>query len=524
MIRDRYDRLAGGKIALMLLLNLAISNAQVPKSTSGHPYDTFMKIPDSTELKCPAYKAPDWLKDAVIVEIPIRGFNVPGYNNPEKWKSKFGDGTYLSVIDKLDFLREFGVNVICLYTVYWNTPGTNLYAIRHDAADPDLGTLDDIRTLVKSAHEKGIRVLSNTNHYGVDQSSPMIGEHPDWFLPIRYNLYGQRVFDLNNPEVVNYIIDTHVWWCTEVGLDGWRIDIAHETYRKYIWDSILVKCNRSGKQILLATEGVHLEGHIRGVGWSKYPPSIDMEDPFSGWENPKAEYGSMKSFSGSAESDPYDVKDISSQNTKTPFAYNCDPEKYAREGAYNIQGSRYLFGYNLMFAPFVPWMMAGELFNATHLAVPGLLNHRLNGKLLHSYINWDDIKNQQDVIHDFMKIAGIRISQKDIFHNNRYETNLVNVPFDAEPYINVKPYARFIPGKKALIVVGNNNIEEDVTFRLHLPLDKMDLAGNRQYLLTDLWNDSTSVCTAEQLADSRITVPRDKTPGGGVRVLLIAPK
>jgi hypothetical protein len=510
--------------SLILFIGQGLVWSQTTQIHSSERDDTFMKWPDPSALQCPAYNAPDWLRDAVIVEVPIRGFNHPDYNHTDVWENEFGSASYLSVIEKLDFLKELGVNVICLYSIYNNTPGTNLYAIRHHESNPDLGTLDDIKTLVDQAHLKGIYVISNTNHYGVDQTSPMINEHPDWFLPKENHLYGQRVFDVNNPDVVQYIIDTHTWWCTEMDLDGWRIDIAHETYRKYIWDPVLRACYAKGKQILLATEGVHLEGHIRGAGWSDFPDSRDMEDPLFSWERPEAEYGSMKDFCNFTKADPYHVKDISSHNSKTPCAYNYNPDECPREGAYHVQGSRYLFGHNLLFAPFVPWMMVGELFNATHLAVPGLLNHGLNGKMLHSYIDWDDINEQQDVIADFTRIAQIRNNNKDIFHNNRYETNLLNIPFDSEPYSNVKPYARFIPGEKAIIVVGNKHINQDVTVRLEIPLGKLGLDGAEKFTFTDLWNNRTWTQNAEQLKDFMIEVPKDKSPGGGVRAILIVPK
>ncbi len=486
--------------------------------------DSFMKWPEPSEFQNPAYPAPDWLRDAVILEVPIRSFNHPDFSNSDQWENKFGNASYLSIIGKLDFLKELGVNVICLYSVYYNTPGTNLYAIRHHEANPDLGTLDDIKTLINKAHQMGFHVISNTNHYGVDQTSPMITEHPDWFIPKEYNLYGQRVFDVSNPEVVKYIIDTHTWWCTEIGLDGWRIDIAHETYRKYIWDPILKSCFARGKQILLSTEGVHLDGHIRGAGWSEFPVSRDMEDPLFSWENPEAEYGSMKSFTNISTEDPYRVKDISSHNSKTPCAYNYNPGECPREGAYQVKGSRFLFGHNLIFAPFVPWMMHGELFNATHLVVPGLLNHRLNGKLLHSYLDWNDIDEQQDVISDFKRIINIRMNHKDIFHNNWHETNLINVPFTSNPYSNVKPYARFIPGEKAIIVVGNNNTVKDVTFRLQISPGKLGFSDEKEFTVTDLWTNSEKTVRVERLSDYPIVVPKDKSPGGGVRVILVTKK
>lgn len=509
-------------IAVCLSTTIGLSQSLSKKKISNE--DSFMKWPEPSEFQDPAYPAPDWLRDAVILEVPIRAFNHPDYKNNQLWENEFGDASFLSIIEKLEFIKELGVNVICLYTVYHHTPGTNLYAIRHHESNPELGTLDDIKMLIDKAHKMGVHVISNTNHYGVDQTSPMIEEHPDWFIPKEKHLYGQRVFDLNNSEVVKYIIDTHSWWCTEIGLDGWRIDIAHETYRKYIWDPVLEACYSKNKPILLATEGKHLDNHIRGAGWSYFPPSRDMEDPKFSWESPAAEYGSLKGFHNTDVEDPYRVKDISSHNSKTPCAHNYDPEKYPREGAYNIKGSRYLFSHNLLFAPFVPWMMAGELFNATHLVVPGLLNHGINGKLLHAYLDWDDVNEQQDVIKDFIRIVNIRKNHTDIFHNNSYETNLMNVPSTATPYSNVRPYVRFIPGEKAIVVIGNNDTEHDITFNLRIPLKRLGFDNEQEYTVTDLWTGNKKNLRADQLADYSVMVPKDKSPGGGVRTILVTKK
>ncbi len=482
--------------------------------------DSFMQFPDNSEFQDPLYPAPDWLKNAVIVEIPIRAFNHPDYNNPQNWENESGDASYLSIIEKLDFLKELGVNVICLYTVYYHTPGTNLYALRHHEADPTLGSIDDIKTLINTAHDKDIKVISNTNHYGVAQTSPMITEHPDWFIDKEYDLFGQRVFDLNNPDVVKYIIDTHAWWCTEVGLDGWRIDVAGRAYRKYIWDSILEKSVSKGKQLLLATENVHLDGHIRGAGWRSFQVSMDMENPQANWQVRKSRFV-LKDYMNITAEDPYVLKDISSHNSMVPCPYNYDQDTCYREGAYQIQGSGFLFGHNLMFAPFVPWMMVGDLFNATHFGVPGVMHHRLRGKLLHSYIDWDDLEEQEWVINDFKKISSIRHDHNDIFHNNWHEAQLINIPSTSDPESLVKPYARFIPGEKAAIVLGNNDIEQDITFRLKIPLEELGFGDNEEMLVTDLWDGIVETVSVEQLGDIQITVPRDKSPGGGVRVLLL---
>jgi len=503
-----------------IVILLSLLNIYGCKTDTRESGDSFMEFPDTSEFQDPLYPAPDWLRDAVIVEIPIRAFNHPDYKNPQNWENKCGNASYLSIMEKLDFLKEMGVNVLCLYTIYYHTPGTNLYALRHHEADPTLGSIDDIKMLIEIAHRKGFKVISNTNHYGVAQSSPMIEEHPDWFIDKEFDLFGQRVFDLNNPEVIQYIINTHVWWCTEIGLDGWRIDVAGRTYRKYIWDPILEKCASEGKRILLATENTHLESHIRGAGWRTFQVSLDMVDPMANWEPGESRYV-LKDYKNSTAGDPYGLKDISSHNSMVPCPYNYNQDTCSREGAYQIQGSRFLFGHNLLFAPFVPWMMVGDLFNATHLGVPCVLPHRLKGKLLHSYIDWDDLEEQEDVINDFKKISFIRQEHTDIFHNNRYETHLLNIPYSSDPMIPVKPYARFIPGEKAAIIAGNNDTEKDITFRLKIPLEDLGFGTHTALKFTDLWSGMEKTVNAEEVKDVEIIVPRDKSAGGGVRVLLL---
>ena len=123
-------------------------------------------------------------------------------------------------------------------------------------------------------------------------------EHPDWFLPNDKLRYGQRVFDLSNPEARKYIIDIHSWWCTDVGLDGWRVDCGSEfSFKRNVWNDILKKCNDKGKRILVAPEGEHLYGYIQGGGRLGFPEIPDMQ-----FKCP---------WSGATENDPYRAKEIS---------------------------------------------------------------------------------------------------------------------------------------------------------------------------------------------------------------------
>ena len=468
------------------------------------------------------YPAPDWLRHAVIVEVPTRGFNVSDYKNPANWKSPYGDTTYRGITAKLAFLQELGVNVLCLYSVYNCTPATNLYALRYNEPNPDMGTLADVKELASEAHARGMHVISNTNHYGVSPASPLLTEHPALFLPASQQESGQRFFDLSNPTARAYLVEAHAWWCTEIVLDGWRIDLGSRYFKKSLWSEVVTRCANKGKGILLAPEGRPLVGHIEGAGrhgpitadgkWGYAEPILDMQNNY--W------------WQGITTADPYRGKELSGHNagskTKTHAsggsAYNANPVG-EREGCHRVKGSGFMYGYNAMFAPMVPWMLPGETFNATHLALP---IRNCDPKMLHSWLDWSDVDSQKAVVNDFRKISRIRTDHPDIFHNNMSETKLLNVPYTADPASRVNPYARYISGKKAGIVIGNDSTTDDVTFALQVPLAAMGMDNLSKLSVTDCWANNTVTVARSALNSYSVRVPKDKSAGGGVRVLIIA--
>ena len=105
----------------------------------------------------------------------------------------------------------------------------------------------------------------------------------------------------------------------------------------------------------------------------------------------------------------------------------------------------------------VPWMLSGESFDATHLAIPA---KKYDSKMLQSWLDWTDMGREKDVVTDFRIIAKVRMENTDIFHNNIHETKLINVPCSSTPESPVKPYVRYISGKKACIVIGSQYVSD----------------------------------------------------------------
>ena len=111
---------------------------------------------------------------------------------PRSFKDSNGDGIgdLNGITEKMDYLRELGINVIWLSPVYQSPNTDNGYDISdYQAIMEEFGTMEDFDRMLQSAHDHGIRLVMDlvVNHTS--------DEHP-WFVESRkskdYLERGQR--------------------------------------------------------------------------------------------------------------------------------------------------------------------------------------------------------------------------------------------------------------------------------------------------------------------------------------------
>lgn len=99
-----------------------------------------------------------WWHSSVVYQIYPRSFNDSNGD---------GIGDINGIREKLDYLKEFGIDVIWLSPVYKSPNDDNGYDISDycDIMD-EFGTMDDMEKLLKEANEKGIKILMDlvVNH------------------------------------------------------------------------------------------------------------------------------------------------------------------------------------------------------------------------------------------------------------------------------------------------------------------------------------------------------------------------
>jgi neopullulanase len=167
-------------------------------------------------------------------------------------------GDLKGIENHLDYLKDLGVTALWLNPVLENDMPERTehgYAFtNHYRVDPRIGGNDAYKKLVKSAHDKGMKIIQDAvyNHIGIEHH--LFRDMPDstWFHRwpqfTQTNYKDQALFDpyaakadktimadgwfvrsmpdwdQSNPFVANFLIQHAIWCVEEFGVDGWRID------------------------------------------------------------------------------------------------------------------------------------------------------------------------------------------------------------------------------------------------------------------------------------------------------------
>ncbi|MFN0071940.1 MAG: maltose alpha-D-glucosyltransferase [Chloroflexota bacterium] len=197
-----------------------------------------------------------WYKDAIIYEVHVRAFFDSNGD---------GIGDFAGLIQKLDYLQDLGVTAIWLLPFYPSPLRDDGYDIAdYTGVHRSYGTIRDVRALVREAHRRGLRVITELvcNHTSDQhpwfQRARLAPPGSDWRnfyvwsdTPDRYQdariiftdsetsnwswdpaaraYYWHRFYahqpDLNfeNPRVRRAIIQALDFWL-RMGVDGLRLD------------------------------------------------------------------------------------------------------------------------------------------------------------------------------------------------------------------------------------------------------------------------------------------------------------
>ncbi|MFC9754787.1 alpha-amylase family glycosyl hydrolase [Streptomyces sp. NPDC056921] len=227
--------------------------------------------PATPELPASGPHDEPWWRTAVVYQIYIRSF---------RDSTGTGTGDLGGVLERLPYLRRLGVDAIWLSPFYPSPQHDHGYDVAdYEGVDPLFGDLDLLRRVVDRAHALGLRVVIDIvpNHCSTDHSwfraalaagpgSPeralfhfADGRGPDgseppnnwrsifggssWArtttadgTPGQWYLHSfapeQADFNWADPRVGDYF-DTVLRFWLDLGVDGFRIDVAHGLHKQH---------------------------------------------------------------------------------------------------------------------------------------------------------------------------------------------------------------------------------------------------------------------------------------------------
>lgn len=194
-----------------------------------------------------------WWKESVVYQIYPRSF---------KDSNGDGIGDLGGIIEKLDYLKELGAEVLWLSPIYQSPNDDNGYDIsNYQEIMSEFGTMEDFDELLKGAHQRGMKIMLDlvVNHSSDEhewfQMSRKKEENPyqDYYIwekekPNNWESYfggsaweydtekemyylhlfskKQPDFNWDNPDLRQKIYGMMAWWMDK-GIDGFRMDVIN---------------------------------------------------------------------------------------------------------------------------------------------------------------------------------------------------------------------------------------------------------------------------------------------------------
>jgi maltooligosyltrehalose trehalohydrolase len=201
-------------------------------------------------------------------------------------------GDFRGVIEKLDYLKDLGINTIELLPVAqfsgtrnWGYDGVYPFAVQNS-----YGGAKELMALVNECHNRGIAVIMDVvyNHFGPEGN--YTGNFGTYFTDRYTTPWGQSInFDGEYSDGVrNYFIQNALMWCRDFHMDGLRLDAVHAIFdfsarhiMQELAENIAWLSSETGRQHYLIAES-HLNDvrYISPVYKGGYGLSAQWSDDF----------------------------------------------------------------------------------------------------------------------------------------------------------------------------------------------------------------------------------------------------
>ncbi len=201
------------------MIVLAACSSPTPTPTRRPPSTPTPTIVLPTATPLPG-DTPRWLRQAVLYQVDPRSF----YDSDGD-----GKGDLNGLTQKLDYLYSLGVTAIWLMPIFSAASAQGYAVTDHLAIASELGTQQDLITLVNEAHARNMRVIldlvadrtSNKHPFFQDAYRRPASFYSDWYLweNAAHTVYksadankSEPLLNTENPGVQRYLLEVARYW------------------------------------------------------------------------------------------------------------------------------------------------------------------------------------------------------------------------------------------------------------------------------------------------------------------------
>lgn len=238
--------------------------------------------------KADVHEVVPWMREAVFYQIFVDRFRRGDFKKDNRYinlswgeapkQDSFAGGDLKGIIEKLDYIKGLNANAIYLTPVFKSKSNHKYDISDYFAIDEHFGSESDFRTLVNSAHEKGMRIVLDAvfNHASEDlkQFQDVIkhgksSEYYDWFIidgdkidreNVNYEVFAHcsymPKFNTSNPAVRDFLLSVACFWTKEYNIDGWRLDVSDEISHDF-WRSFRKAVREINPECVIIGENWH---------------------------------------------------------------------------------------------------------------------------------------------------------------------------------------------------------------------------------------------------------------------------
>ncbi|MCF0246434.1 MAG: alpha-galactosidase, partial [Ileibacterium sp.] len=98
------------------------------------------------------------------------------------------EGTFAALEKDLDRIKSLGTEILWLMPLYpvgkvkrKGKDGSPYAIADYEQTNPEMGTVEEFEHLVKTAHEKGMKVIVDVVYNHTSPDSKLYENHPEWF-------------------------------------------------------------------------------------------------------------------------------------------------------------------------------------------------------------------------------------------------------------------------------------------------------------------------------------------------------